>query len=667
MNLLKAWRIPYSALCAGFLMIISGLVLLGWLFDIATLKSVMPNYITMKANTAVCFLLFGLSILLRSSAAHWQKTLALTLAQIPLLISAATGCEYIFDINLGLDELLFLDPAGIKGKFPPGRMAPITAFSFALLSISTVLIHLGQPRLIRIAQSLIILVFLLGFQAMIGYFLGLTYTFGYAYFTQMAFHTTVLFVTVCIALLLERRDVGFMAIFFADTGAGRMLRRILPMALITPPLMNWLAIKGQGLGLIDENFALMVRVVGSSLLFTWMLWKSSLTMHQGEEERIHAERERILIELEKKATESVRANEARLRTIYETAHDAVVGINEAGLVVDWNPQAEKIFGWSKEEILHQSLAEFIVPAQYRTAHRDGMHRYLQTGEARVINRVIEITALRKSGAEFPIELSITPVRIDNTVVFTSFISDISERKRNEAELISARQAALAAAQVKAEFLANMSHEIRTPLNGIIGMTDLLLATPLDETQKNFTQMLQESGAGLLNIVNDILDFSKIEAGKMALDTIDFSLSNVIEAQQSLLSPKAHGKGLEIYCLVDPNIPNSLRGDPGRISQVLLNLISNAVKFTERGHVYIKAEVLEADPQAFQVRISVRDTGIGLSEETARKLFQPFVQADGSTARRFGGTGLGLSISRRLVELMGGKIGILSREGEGSEF
>lgn len=512
------------------------------------------------------------------------------------------------------------------------------------------------------------------------------------------------------------------------------------------------------------------------------------------------------------AKAAAEASQHRTRLIVDTANDAYVAMDAAGVIIDWNRQAEATFGWSREEAIGRSVADTIVPPQFRETHSRGLQRFLAEGIGPVLNRRIELSAIHRDGHEFPVELTISAIPLASGHVFSAFLHNISERKQAEADLRNTKEAAeaahrvldsilknmadgvvvadetgkfilfnevaerllgvgaqnvgvenwskhygvflpdrvtpyppqelplaramrgeevtdvetfirnvnrpegiylsvngrplrdedgtlrggvvvfrdvterkrvveelrqaneiaVAASRAKSDFLANMSHEIRTPMNAVIGMAELLADTELAPEQREYLEMIQKSADALLSIINDVLDFSKIEAGRLDLENLDFSLRTVLGDALDTLSLRAHQKGLELAYHVGPHVPDALIGDPVRLRQVVMNLVGNAVKFTEHGEVVVDVSGGPAvgdgrDPHDIDLHFQVRDTGIGVPPEKQAAIFDPFTQADSSTTRRYGGTGLGLTICTRLVQLMGGRIWLDSEVGRGSTF
>jgi PAS domain S-box-containing protein len=391
--------------------------------------------------------------------------------------------------------------------------------------------------------------------------------------------------------------------------------------------------------------ALVVVAAISVALLAGLLWVVALRR------RVRAQMEQLRKQWETETQLKIRQHE-----IVENASDFIYTVDNAGRFTSFNAAGEQMSGYTREEALSMHLTDLL------TANSDDARTDAQNSET------TQGRLMAKDHRFLWVETSARPIfNGKDKIGELGIVRDITKRKQTEEQLTRARDVAEAAAQSKSAFLANMSHEIRTPMNGVIGMSNLLLDTKLTEEQKDFAETIRNSADALLTVLNDILDFSKIEAGKLRFETLDFDLRDVVEGTIELLAPRASSKELELTALTESNVPNHLQGDPGRLRQVLLNIIENAIKFTEAGEIAIKVELVAEKTEEVELRFEVRDTGIGLTPEAQGRLFRAFGQADESTTRRFGGTGLGLVISKQIVEMMHGSVGVESEPGKGSRF
>ncbi|HEV3257541.1 MAG TPA: response regulator, partial [Gemmataceae bacterium] len=462
----------------------------------------------------------------------------------------------------------------------------------------------------------------------------------------------VLAIMVALALLVFFLDVPFpqgmtpSALFVAVVGASMWLPGLRPIlfAALASTVLTILAFFFSPPGPIDVD--LFNR--GSAILTIWLVALFCVLYKRTEQRALE------------------------LAAIVESSEDAIFSRRLDGVITSWNPSAQRLFGYAAEEVQGRSGSLLIPPD--RLDEQSSVLEAIKRGE-RIAH--FETVRLHKDGSQVEVSLSASSV-VDaggKVVGVSSIVRDITESKRTTA----AKEAAEAASRAKSEFLASMSHEIRTPMNGVFGMLDLALDTDLPPDQRHYLERARASADLLLRVINDILDFSKIEAGRLDLEPAPFSLRESLGESIKAFGPRAHKKELELALHVRPDTPETLVGDAMRLGQVLTNLIGNAIKFTERGEVILKAELESVTPpnpspsqgsgvkEQVCLHFAVTDTGVGIPPDKQQLIFGAFAQADSSMARRFGGTGLGLAISARLVELMGGRIWVESEVGKGSTF
>ncbi|MDE2252615.1 MAG: response regulator, partial [Gammaproteobacteria bacterium] len=439
----------------------------------------------------------------------------------------------------------------------------------------------------------------------------------------------------------------------------------------------------QGLARSEEqrNFASIAAIIvlSAAIALLYAIWQTVL--RRGTQWR---NAQLVSFDMLAQAQHVLRTSEATFRGLMESAPDAIVVVNQAGSIELVNAQAERMFGYGRNELLDQPV-EVLMPKRFASGHVTLRGQFHATPHVRNMGGGLKLFGTRKDGTEFPAEISLSPLETASGRRVISSIRDVTVHKQEQArltelnetltglnqELVAAKEAAMAASSAKSEFLASMSHEIRTPMNGIIGMVDVLMQSSLMGPQVEMVELIRESADALLTIIDDILDFSKIEAGRLELECLPICIADVVDRTCGLLNRLAERNGATLTVFVDPSIPVALLGDAVRLRQVLTNLTNNAIKFSSGlqrpGAIAVRAMLVESVRERVVVEIRVTDNGIGMDAATLAKLFTSFTQADASTTRRYGGTGLGLAISKQLTKLMGGDIAVETQPDHGSTF
>jgi PAS domain S-box-containing protein len=599
--------------------------------------------------------------------------LAHLIALVPLSIGVFRLLEYGTGTNSRFDLLLF--HKRILNQAHPNQIAPNSAFMIAGLAMAMMLSGRKRWR-DEMSAWLAICTGTVPFFAILGYASQLGSLYGIALPTPMALNTAVAGLLLTVAILANLRETNPVRPFSSPTSGGLMARRLFPVALGIPTVASLMLSTAVNRALLDRATASAVFSIAVVILVAVVIHRTASRLDEFDTTRTRQsetiqEQNRQLTglvhQLQSRSDELAVAHSSLNAVLDAATQVGIVGLDTSGTIRFFNAGAEAILGFRSADVVGAiTLAAF---CETPTA----LDSLVSKAGKGAINES-DVTMIRRDGTGFTANVSVTLQHDERRAPrgYLAVIRDITEARRHEALLREAKQLAESAARSKSDFLATMSHEIRTPMNGVIGMTGLLLDTALSDEQREYAATIRNSGESLLGILNDILDFSKIEAGKLELEDIDFDLYTTIEECAEIVASGAHRKGLELILPARIAEWDLVSGDQGRLRQILLNLVSNAVKFTAAGEVAIEVSIA---PEAHAgegsnrglVRIEVRDTGIGIPAAVKSQLFTAFTQADASTTRRFGGTGLGLAISKRLAELMGGEIGAISEEGRGSTF
>ncbi|SMO52697.1 hybrid sensor histidine kinase/response regulator [Solitalea koreensis] len=657
-------------LLIGALIILLGIsVCFGWMLDIQLLKTVLPGFNTMKLNTALCFILSGCCLFLLELNA--QKKIFIACSTLLLVFGAALSAQSIFNFDLGIDQLIVKENI----SYLPGRPSPATSFFFFLLGLCFFAYNFSNPIFKTITQYGINFISIFSFIAIPAYIYRVPSFYKLSFIDSMAVHTAVAFLLLSITLSLKS-EIGMGKLFTGSSLGSIMARRLFPSIYLAVLTLGFLIIAKDHSSVISVEFAIALNTTLFILIILTIIYSTSKTLNRIDKKRKDAENlviqtnqnlEKIIAfrtEQFNSFVEELRKSNARFFQIFDSNPIGMaITDNENGKYIYVNESLLASFGYTKEEAIGKTSVELNLVSEEHRERTKAL--YKQYGYVKDAENIVQ----RKNGEKIWALTSIQPIEIGaDKFTLTSF-HDITHRKEMERQLEIAKKKAEESNALKDAFLANMSHEIRTPMNAILGFSKLL-EEKIDKKnaeEREYIQIIRTAGDNLLGIINDILDISKLEAGQVVIEERLLNIREVFNSINSLLSPKATEKKLLLSFDCDPQISAYLLGDPLRISQIIINLVNNAIKFTAKGSIKVSAHFSRQLNNHVWVEFMVVDSGIGISESKQQLVFDRFQQAENYISREYGGTGLGLSIVKKLVELMQGTIALESAPHTGSSF
>jgi len=623
---------------------IGAVVLVGWVFDVGLLKSVLPGFSTTKANTATGLSLAGiaLALLARSAVGPRGRLVARILAVTVALVGLLTLAEYVTDLNLGIDELLFADTPSTVPPSSPGRMGINTALTFVLLG--SALLLLDVARCSGLASQLALTGGAVALVAVVGYLYGVEPLYGISSYPQMAIHTALALTLLAAGIMLARSEHGIMAALTSDGAGGRMARRFLPAVLGVPLVLGWFTLRGERAGVYATEFGLSLLVTVIMAVFGTLAWVSAVSLNRADAR--------------------MRESEARKAATLEAALDCIITIDHRGRITEFNAAAERVFGYRRADVMGREMATLIIPPALRERHREGLARYLATGEGPVLGRRLEMPGLRADGTEFPIELTITRLPSDGPPMFTGFVRDITERRLLEDELRQAQKM-----EAVGRLAGGIAHDFNNLLTIIAGRARFALERLAagGSAQRDLDTIIGASGRAEM-LTRQLLAFGRKQMLKVQM----LDLSEVVERMRTLLE-RTIPEDIVIATIAARDV-GRVTADPTQIEQVIMNLVVNARDAMPRGG-RLTIEVTNADlddtyarthpevKSGAYVMLVVSDTGIGMDRETQARVFEPFF----TTKEPGKGTGLGLSTVYGIVKQSNGHIGVYSEPGRGTTF
>jgi PAS domain S-box-containing protein len=608
-------------------------VLIGWTLEIEPLKSIVGS-ITTKANMGLSLIACGLALAIVARGATRFGGIATALAIFGGAIGALTFSQHVFGWNLGIDELLFTEAAGAEATTSPGRSGPNGSLSLVLASLALLSLRAGTSRGAARAQFLAAGMAILATIPLIGYWFGAEQLYDIARYTGIGFSTAFTLLVLSLGIMTLRLDAGPIAVLTSDGSGAVMARRLLVPGLALPLVFGYLELIGQRAGYYDTGLGTGLFAISLATIFVALIWRTARHMNTSDSDRRQAEA-------------ASRASERSFSSMFRSLPVSVTLARVTdGTIVDANEAFTELSGFAREEVLGKTGPELGLIRDLAARQR-----FLDEVRRTGVVRNAEIRWFPKTGAPRDVITNFSIIELQGTQYILSTVLDFTERKNLETQQAAAREAAESANRLKDQFLATLSHELRTPLNAILGYARMLHtnAIPPDKRERAI-EIIERNAVAQNQLVEDLLDISRITTGKVRLDAQPVLVVTPLREALESLKPAAEAKRIALEIETDPFV-GTVNGDQTRLQQIFWNVLSNAVKFTPEGGRI----VVQLDLDGSFVRVTVRDTGIGISPEFLPYLFEPFRQADGRFSREFGGLGLGLAICRQLVELHGGTI------------
>lgn len=634
----------YAKILAVLTVSVGVIVLLGWYLDIMILKSVLPGLVTMKVNTAICFIFSGVSVALLHSSQQSKRMMYLLqgLAFTVATIGCLTSLEYFFGWDLGIDQLLIKESSTTSHTLLPGRMSPITALNFLFTGIALVMFN--NEKGFRILQGLVLIVMFSSFLTLIGYAYGVESLYAVYFYSSMALHAAILFVFLAVSILCLHSDRGLMEIVISDTVGGLVVRRLLPAAILVPFLMGWLRLIGERAGAYGTEFGLALFALSNIVVFAILIVWSGKNLH-----RLDVERKRVGTALQ--------GRERMLGALFEHSPDAIIVVDQDAYITQVNKLAGELFGYTRDELVNMTI-ETLVPQRFHQRHVQHRNEYHINPRSRAMGTGIDLYARRKDGSEFPVDIMLSPVETAEGKVVTAVIRDITDRKLAEEKLKMTMQDLERSNKELEQFASVASHDLQEPLRMVSSFTQMLerrYKDKLDADAKDFIGFAVDGANRMQVLINDLLMYSRVGTRGKPFEPTD--MNEVL--RQAIVNLRVAIE--ESHTTITNDELPTVRADAMQIVQLFQNLLGNSIKFRANDSPFVHVAFTEkSDACVF----SVRDNGIGIAPVYYERIFVIFRRLH---TMEYPGTGIGLAICKRIVERHGGKIWVESEQEKGSTF